>query len=372
MSAWSVHLAPVPDSLDAPEAWGVHGAADVSSASDRALYGHDDLAYSARYLLTKLREQAYATRVLLVAVPAGASPDRESVAGFARLILPLHDNEHLAYAQVTVRPDRRRRGAGRALLEAAERVVAEHGRTTVVLDSEHGTEPADGTPDVLTPPNGSGRIRATDPGAVMAAACGYTLEQAERYSRLDLPVDPDLLERLHGDALAHAGTDYRLLHWTDRVPDAWVDQFAVLETRMSTDVPLAGLEIEEDRWDADRVRVYEGDIAAAGHGYLCVAAEHVPSGTLAAFTMVEWPVDQPEVVFQEDTLVLREHRGRRLGMLVKADLLRRLGTVRPGARRVHTWNAEENGFMLGINVALGFRPRGVSGQWQKHLAVPSA
>ena len=69
--------------------------------------------------------------------------------------------------------------------------------------------------------------------------------------------------------------------------------------------------------------------------------------------------------FQEDTLVLREHRGRRLGMLVKTANLARLAEVQPGARRIGTWNAEENAHMLAINVALGFRPAGVWAAWQR-------
>lgn len=136
---------------------------------------------------------------------------------------------------------------------------------------------------------------------------------------------------------------------------------------MSTDAPMGELELNEDPWDAGRVRAAERDIAARDHGYLTVAAEHAPTGRLVAFTMVEYPLLRPEVVFQEDTLVIREHRGHRLGMLVKTELLRRLAIARPDARRVHTWNAEENAHMLGINVALGFRPTGVCGMWQKKL-----
>ena len=71
---------------------------------------------------------------------------------------------------------------------------------------------------------------------------------------------------------------------------------------------------------------------------------------------------------QDDTLVLSEHRGRRLGMLVKAANLQRLAVEQPAARRVGTWNAEENSHMLAINVALGFRPAGGSGEWQARLA----
>ena len=34
---------------------------------------------------------------------------------------------------------------------------------------------------------------------------------------------------------------------------------------------------------------------------------------------------------------------------------------------VGTWNAEENSFILSINVTLGFRPAGGSGEWQTKL-----
>ena len=41
---------------------------------------------------------------------------------------------------------------------------------------------------------------------------------------------------------------------------------------------------------------------------------------------------------------------------------------RPAVRRVGTWIAEENSYMLAINVALGFRPAGGSGEWQLKLS----
>ncbi|MDT0164584.1 GNAT family N-acetyltransferase [Actinotalea sp. AC32] len=373
MSDWRITEVPVPDSLDEPGAWALHGCERVSRASDRFVYGHDDTAFSARYMLVKLREQEYARRLRLVATRADvAEPGADHVVGMVSVTMPLKGNEHSAWFGVVVHPDHRAGDVGDALLEAAERVALAAGRTTLVVESEHGGEPAPGADGVLEPPTGSGRILAADPAAHLAASHGYALEQAARYSVLELPVDPDHLARLRADAAEHAGHDYRLVSWQSRTPDEWVDALALLETRMSTDAPSGGLDMTEDPWDADRVRTYESDIVAAGHGYLLVAAEHVPSGELAAFTMVEWPLDEPEVVFQEDTLVLREHRGRRLGMLVKADLLQRLRDVRPEARRVHTWNAEENAFMLGINVALGFRPRGVAGEWQRKVAAGAA
>ena len=226
----------------------------------------------------------------------------------------------------------------------------------------------EGTTGAMEPASGAGRIAADDPGAALCLKHGYALEQAARYSVLTLPVPPDRLAGLRAAATERAGADYRLVTWQDRAPQRWVDDWARLETRMSTDEPQAGLDLEEDPWDADRLRRYEHDIAASGHTYLLVAAEHVPTGTLAGFTMVQLQVDRPAPVFQEDTIVVGEHRGHRLGLLMKTGLLERLRELRPEARRVHTWNAEENAFMLGINVALGFRPAGVAGVWQKRLA----
>jgi len=75
----------------------------------------------------------------------------------------------------------------------------------------------------------------------------------------------------------------------------------------------------------------------------------------------------PAVVYQEDTLVLREHGSHRLGMRLKTATLQCLRTEWSGAERIHTWNAEENTFMLDVNVALGFRPAGRTAGWQKVL-----
>lgn len=381
-----VLTAPVPEALDAPDAWALHGVVAVARASDAETYGHDDFAVTARSLWVRVRDQEDDRRALLVALApsGGATADDATAAaepgagvpgaataadvlGYASVVLPRRSNTHLAHLAVVVRPDARGRGIGATLLRAAEARAAAEGRTTTILSSEHAGEPPADARGVLEPPSGAGRIARAAPGAALCLRHGYALEQASRYSVLELPVDGDLLARLRDEAAVRAGTDYRLLSWQDRTPEERLDALALLETRMSTDEPLGGLDVQEDPWDAARVRRREAQIAAAGHGYLLVAAEHVPTGALAGFTMVRYERDRPAPVFQEDTIVLREHRGRRLGMLMKADLLQRLATVRPGARRVHTWNAEENAFMLGINVALGFRPAGVEGEWQKRL-----
>jgi hypothetical protein len=136
---------------------------------------------------------------------------------------------------------------------------------------------------------------------------------------------------------------------------------------MSTDVPQGDLDFGEETWDAERVRVYLQDRVDSGQRLLTTLVEHVPSGEIAAGTSFLLQDGLPAFVFQEETIALKEHRGHRLGMLVKAVNLRELVTRYPATERVHTFNAEENAHMLGINVALGFRPSGAEAALQKRL-----
>ena len=343
---------------------GTRGEAELERVVQRAAWGYDDLAYSARETLVLLRDRRYVARTHLVVT----HPDRpRDVVGALHLRAPQLGDSHLVEADVLVHPEHRRQGIGTLLLTAAERHARDLGRRLLVVSSDHGPEPDADDAEAVTPPTGSGRIRRTDPFVGLAARRGLTLQQSERYSVLPLPVDPELLARLRTEAERAAGPGYRVMTWQDRYPPEWLEQLAVLVTRMSTDVPRGGVEATEDPWDAQRLLDAQADTRAGGRGSLGAAALHVASRTLVGFTELEYPLDAPAVVFQEDTLVLREHRGHRLGQLMKAANLQALAQVRPTAQRLHTWNAEENSHMLRINVALGFRPAGVSGVWTKPL-----
>ena len=366
--SWTIWPAAAPADLDSPDAWAIHGDAAVRRAVELDRLGHDDLATRALEILTHLQMQAHSRKVELVAVPEGvAAPTAADVVGYAYASMPLTSNPHLAYVGVEVHPDHRGHRAGSTLLAEAERVATEDGRTVLLSWAEQVGEPDVDDPDALEPPTGSGRIRASDPSTRLALSRGYVLEQAERYSVLHLPVDPGLLVALHDDAAALAGNDYRLRTWVGDTPEPEVEQIAALRTQMSTDVPRAGLSMEEDPWDADRVRTADERLTRSGLSSLTTAVEHLPSGDLVGYSRLESPLDRPEAAFQEDTIVLAAHRGHRLGMLIKSHQLLQLRQLRPGTRRIHTWNAEENSHMLAINVVLGFRPTGVVGTWQKRL-----
>ena len=52
------------------------------------------------------------------------------------------------------------------------------------------------------------------------------------------------------------------------------------------------------------------------------------------------------------------HRGHRLGLLLKLEMLRWLAEEEPQLREIDTWNAESNDHMIGVNELLGYRIMG--------------
>lgn len=367
MTTWSIREVPVPASLDAPDAWALHGMVEAQNASVRDVWGSDDFATTPRRALSQLTDHTYTRHVRLVAVDdATDAADPARVVGFARVDLPLTDNTHTGWLDLGVRPGHRGRGVGDALHAAALDVARAAGRTRLMTETEQPVEPPPG-PDTLGAPTGEGLLDGTDVPVRFALARGWKLEQVARHSRLTLPLDPEALEAHRARAAEAAGPDYRPVTWTDATPDDRIEQMAALHVRMSTDEPTAGLDVEEEVWDAARVRHDDAETLARDEHLLTTAVEHVPTGTLVAYSSFMIPPHTDEFAWQLDTLVAHEHRGHRLGMLVKAVQLQALAAQHPSVRRISTWNAEENSFMLAINIALGFRPAGGSGVWQLSL-----
>ncbi|MFC6509053.1 GNAT family N-acetyltransferase [Promicromonospora citrea] len=360
-----VEVPPVP-APDHPDAWTYHGIAAVDRAVETASLGYDDLARPVEQLVSGMLHQEYADKRRFAAVlerADGGAPTADDVIGYGFLSMPRDQNTHSADVYVGVHPDHRRRGVGTALAEAAERVAAETGRTTFFGWSLSPREAADDE-DALVPATGAGRIPASAAGVLFARGRGYELEQVERMSRLDLPVDAAGLAAHEAGARAAAGDDYRVHTW-DPLPEEWYEGYALLMTRMSTDVPQGGLDFGEETWDAARVQAYLQDRADSGQRLLTTLAVHVPTGEVVGGTSFLLQEGRPAYAFQEETIVLGTHRGHRLGMLVKAVNLRELAERYPLTERVHTFNAEENDHMLAINVALGFRPSGAEAALQK-------
>ncbi|CAA9248701.1 MAG: Acetyltransferase [uncultured Blastococcus sp.] len=267
-----------------------------------------------------------------------------AVAGAMRLILSLRDNTSVATLDLAVHPDHRRRGLGSELLREALRLAATAGRTSVIADVD---EPV---PD--------------NPGRAFAVRHGWTCDLVETRRVLLLPPDEERLAVLEAEA-AGAGADYRLVTWRDRTPDALLEDRALLARRMTTDMPQGDLPVEEEDWDGRRIRESEATSLARGRTVLSAGA--VRDGRLVGCTDLQIPLAQPELAQQSGTLVLRGHRGHRLGARMKAAVLRDLAAGFPAVRRITTYNSDGNRPMVAVNDALGFRPAGRFSAWSTRL-----
>jgi GNAT superfamily N-acetyltransferase len=269
-------------------------------------------------------------------------------------------------AYVLVDPAFRRQGIGSALFER----ITERARVDSRLVLQGHLFDAVANPgERVDAVSGVGSISRGNPGLAFILARGGALEQVGRVSRVVLPLDPQLV--LQRDATARNGYygKYELIRWEGATPDEFLDDLAVLLTRMSTDPPAAGLEQSEDVWDADRLRAMEDEFASSPRQLLVVAARDIATGKLVGYTQLNVPAETHRSVDQWATLVLDEHRGHKLGLALKLENLLYLEEVSPGHPSVVTMNAAENKPMLDVNESVGFVAIGWEGNLQLRLPV---
>ena len=348
----------VPASIDAPDAADFVESVEVENAVRRAAVGSDELSWSPAELLTGYLDTTWSDRRRFVlrengvVVAVGDYETRRS-----------GDAAGTAWLDVCVLPEVGRRGFGTVLADHLEALAAAEGRTQLIA---YVRSRGDGEPR-LTPPTGAGSVPATNVEVRFLRGRGWQLGQVMRCSRLALPPEEEALGEIRDRARASAGDDYRLHSWVGRSPERWLADLALLETRMSTDAPAGGVPEPEDVWTAERFRDEEELALAGPRTRFTAVVEHVPSGHLVGFSQLAAPADLASPAFQQDTLVLREHRGHRLGWLLKVATTDLLTAERPGHPAVITFNAEENRPMLDVNEAVGFVPLEHEGVWSKQL-----
>ncbi|MER7458959.1 GNAT family N-acetyltransferase [Micromonospora sp. NPDC126480] len=270
-------------------------------------------------------------------------------AGHLELRLPQLDNTDNASVTLAVHPEHRRRGVGRALLAYAVEVAREHGRKRLFGDT------------VVALPGGPARPEA---GGAFAAAAGAHAALTEIRRRLDVAaVDHAVLDALLA-AAREGATGYRVVGWPGPVPEEHVADVARLESRMNTDAPIGDLELEAENIDAGRIRAVEEVLEARGRRHYHYGAVHEATGRLVAWTMLDVSSRSPWHAWQQTTIVDPDHRGHRLGLLVKIENLRYAMAHEPELRAVDTWNAAVNEHMIAINEQLGFRPVDGWTDWQ--------
>jgi GNAT superfamily N-acetyltransferase len=278
-----------------------------------------------------------------------ASRDDGRIVGIADVTMHRRENQRLAEIGVDVLPEARRHGVGTALVRAAERMAWEEGRRELGGMDQVPTRP--GYPDA---------------GAAFAEQLGFTAVQHMVRRDLRVPLAADKARALADDPRA-SPIGYSLLTFPYPWPDAFIEDRCELGRRMSTDAPMGEHDRDEEVWDEARVRHIEAALVAQHRAKVTTAARHDASGRLVAFTEIEIPLGAPEFAWQHDTLVLREHRGKRLGFATKVANLAAVMQAHAAVRTISTWNAEDNEHMIAVNEAMGFEVVAYSTSWLKKL-----
>lgn len=313
-------------------------------------FGTRDLAYPPEIDLAEFQLQAVEPRRAFVAEADGR------MLGLGRIEWTLEEDDDATWISVRVLSSERRRGAGRALFGRLLEVTRDLGRTVVQTWTADAV-PFAGAP--LTAASGAGAIDAQTPGARILLKEGWTLEQVERVSRIELPVTA---------GPPPTSDDFDIVTWTGPTPPEWELDIARLHSAISVDAPSAGLSTAAEHWTLDHLRARDRMHNTAGMTEVTVAARHRPSGRLAGYSSLDVFDHPTRPALQNDTIVLSGHRGHRLGMRLKLAGFAALRAKAPRCRAIYTWNAEENRAMLSVNEQVGFTAVAVEGLWKKVLS----
>ena len=248
------------------------------------------------------------------------------------MALPSRDNLDSGWIYAAVHPDARRQGIGRWTYTELIRLATDAGRTvlgTFGVDLPHTRGFVDAIGFEVRSRSVTRRVTFAElPAGATEAAYAQALPYAADYDHLRV------VGALPADLMA-----------------GYVQAVAAIN-----DAPTDDLEQEDEVFDAERVRAYERSHAVRGETLYRVIARHRETGEFAGHTVVTVDPERPTFGDQHDTTVVDAHRGHRLGVLLKTDMVRWLGEVEPACGMLTTSNAESNTHMIAVNDLLGYRP----------------
>lgn len=263
--------------------------------------------------------------------------DGDEIVGAGVAFSSTNDNRHLSWLMPWVEPERRRQGIGSAVVAELIAICRADNRTDLVMEASCPFERRD-----------------DHPYRRFAEKNGFALANTEIRRVRTLPVEDVDLDALIAEAAPHH-EGYRIESFAGPVPDELLPSFCAAYNRLAVDAPGGDLEFEPEALTPEVVRIHEEQSRRQGRRKLSTLAI-TADGEVAAYNDLVIPPEDLPNIWQWGTLVVAEHRGRRLGMAVKARGLKELQSlIGPERTRILTCNAEQNGYMVSINEQLGFR-----------------
>ncbi|MDH5646449.1 MAG: hypothetical protein OEZ01_10595 [Candidatus Heimdallarchaeota archaeon] len=135
------------------------------------------------------------------------------------------------------------------------------------------------------------------------------------------------------------------------------DAFAKMRQDIWNDMPREDGTWEDEIYDKD---VHQGIYKQVEFGYesWMFLAIHEETGDIAGITETWFNPDLPQFAFQDDTGVVKQHRGNGLGLMLKYLMLSKMLSHDRRKDLVYwtTGNADSNEHMLKINDVLKYKP----------------
>jgi mycothiol synthase len=263
--------------------------------------------------------------------------------GIAARNLKVTQNAHIRWSEIAVQPHHRRRGLGRKLLSHVVGSFEGQGDDIAVI-----SETTDRVPS----------------GEAFATAIGAKPGLPMKMNQLDLRA----VDRARIAEWARATPKgYRLERIDGTVPEQFVKAY-IQASEGINDMPRGEIAFNDWKLTEAQIRQRESFFKQAGLTWWLLLAIDEATGDGVGFTEVEFNPLDPHVIQQEGTAVVASHRGRGIGLWLKAVMLERVLAERRDSRFIRTGNANVNAQMLAINTKLGFAYAWQSTLWQLPIA----
>jgi GNAT superfamily N-acetyltransferase len=324
----------------------VSGAFDVMTAAHAADHPENPAPHRATFVAGLSYPPPDEDEAHFVAVEDG------KVLALLGIGMPNRGNLHFAWAWINVHPEHRRKGIGSALVDTYVAYARARGRTELTLDTHMSWE---------------GGLERSKAGQLFNEHHGFKLALTWINRRcavdaLDAATEQALLEK----AEAAAGDEYEVISWIGRTPEELVETMARIDSTILAEVPLGELGLEPETIDAELKNAKADRNEAMGMKTVQTVARHRGTGEVVANTCV-FIHDDGEFpdAYQGITIVDKDHRGHRLGLLLKIVNVRLVRENFPHIRAIWTDNADVNAPMIDINVTLGYEIVDAGGEFSR-------